>query len=286
MILFHKKVSVLLIMALILVLISLAIMVLSSLYDKGSLYISAINIESAKEYITYLLATANILLLYETLISQNRGIKNEKEAYERSQFETTFFNMLDTFRKITDEIKLDYIDLNGKKTRINGREFFVFALIEINKISDSLKSDKYHGKYNQYDADCSLQFLDHEYDNKRIDDEIAAIRWKNEKENEFLLIHSIQYTNLVYDIQEPDFKKLKTNSDLTSVSYSLFCRRFSFVYEHYLRFLKQLLIYISCKQDSLYHDLLNAQLSSQEVKFIKLHAIVLVDEELKNFKSI
>ena len=264
MILFHKKVSVLLIMALILVLISLAIMVLSSLYDKGSLYISAINIESAKEYITYLLATANILLLYETLISQNRGIKNEKEAYERSQFETTFFNMLDTFRKITDEIKLDYIDLNGKKTRINGREFFVFALIEINKISDR----------------------DHEYDNKRIDDEIAAIRWKNEKENEFLLIHSIQYTNLVYDIQEPDFKKLKTNSDLTSVSYSLFCRRFSFVYEHYLRFLKQLLIYISCKQDSLYHDLLNAQLSSQEVKFIKLHAIVLVDEELKNFKSI
>lgn len=282
MILFHKKVSVLLIMALILVLISLVIMVLSSLYDKGSLYISAINIESAKECITYLLAVANILLLYETLISQNRGINNEKEAHERTQFETTFFNMLETFRNLTDEIKLDYIDLNGKQIKIRGREFFVFALNEINKISDSLQSDDYHGKYDQYNADSSLQFLDQEYDNRRINDEIAAMIWKKEKENEYLLIHSIQYTNLVYDIQEPDFKKLKTNSDLTSASYSLFCRRFSFVYDHYLRFLKQLLIYISCKQDSLYHDLLNAQLSSQEVKFIKLHANVLVDEELKN----
>lgn len=280
MILFHKKVSLLLIIALILVLISLAIMVLSSLNVKGSLYISTINIASAKEYITYLLAIANVLLLYETLISQNRGIKNEKEAYERAQFETTFFNMLETFRKITDEIELDYIDLNGKKTRINGREFFVFALNEINKISDSLQSDKYYEKYDQYSADCSLQYLDQEYDNKRIEDEIAVMKWKNKKENEYLLIHSIQYTNSVYNIHESDFIKSKTNSDLTSMSYSLFCRRFSFVYEHYLRFLKQILIYITNKKDGIYHNLLSAQLSSQEAKLIKIHSKVF-DEELK-----
>ena len=204
---FHKKLNPLLLIALALVLISLVIMVIDCLYEKVSL-LGKINIASAKEFITYLLAVANILLLYETLISQNRGINNEKEAHERTQFETTFFNMLETFRNLTDEIKLDYIDLNGKQIKIRGREFFVFALNEINKISDSLQSDNYHGKYDQYNADSSLQFLDQEYDNRRIDDELAALIWKKEKENEYLLIHSIQYTNSVYDIQEPDFKKL------------------------------------------------------------------------------
>ena len=268
--------------SLILILFSIVITIIGN-SKTGTHCFNSIDIgELAKHTSTCLIAIANVLLLYATLNSQNRGIKNEKEAHERGQFETTFFNMIETFRKLIDEIKLDYIDLNGKQTRIRGREFFVFALNEINKISDSLQSDKYHGKYDQYNVDCSLQYLDQEYDNKRIDDEIAAIRWKNEKENEYLLIHSIQYTNLVYDIKEPDFKKLKTNTDQTSVSYSFFHRRFGFVYEHYLRFLKQLLIYISVKQDNLYHDLLNAQLSSQEVKFIKLHANILVDEELKN----
>ena len=278
----YKKVNIVVfIISLILILLSIVVTIIGN-SKTGTHCINSIDIgELAKHMSTCLIAIANVLLLYATLNSQNRGIKNEKEAHERAQFETTFFNMVETFRKLIDEIKLDYIDLNGKQTRIRGRVFFVFALNEINKISDSLQSDKYYGKYDQYHADCSLQFLDQEYDNKRIDDEIAAMRWKNEKENEYLLIHSIQYTNSVYDILEKDFIESKSNGNLLSLSYKKFFQRFGFVYEHYLRFLKQILIFISNKQDSLYSDLINAQLSSKEIQVIKLQAKTYFDEDLK-----
>lgn len=276
----YKNVNIVVIISLILILFSIVVTIIGN-SKSGAHCFNSIDIgELAKHTSTCLIAIANVLLLYATLNSQNRGIKNEKEANERAQFETTFFNMIETYRKLIDEIKLDYIDLNGKQTRIRGREFFVFALNEINKISDSLQSDKYHGEYDQYNADCSLQFIDEEYDNKRIDDEIAAMRWKNEKENEYLLIHSIQYTNSVYGILENDLIESKSNSNLISRSYKNFFRRFGFVYEHYLRFLKQILIFISDKQSNLYSDLVNAQLSSNEIQVIRLHAKIFGDDDL------
>ena len=49
-------------------------------------------------------AIANALLLYATLNSQNHGIENEKEAHRQERFETTFFNLLESQRKLTEEI--------------------------------------------------------------------------------------------------------------------------------------------------------------------------------------
>ena len=55
-------------------------------------------------FIGSIIAIANAILLFITLKSQNEGIANEKVAHKQEQFETTFFNLLEFQRKLTEEI--------------------------------------------------------------------------------------------------------------------------------------------------------------------------------------
>ena len=94
---------------------------------------------------------ANAIFLFATLSSQNRGINNQKESFAQERFETTFFNLLESHRKLTEELSVSAMVLNEnlqiERIKLDGRTFFSFAINEISHIQDSLKSKCYSGKY-------------------------------------------------------------------------------------------------------------------------------------------
>ena len=110
-------------------------------------------------WVAAFIAIANALLLYSTLQSQNKGIEIQKESAERERFETTFFNLLKSHRQIVNEINV-YRSSVAKNDiskvtflKFSGRQFFTFALIDINNISNNIKKKK----FTKYDIESAAE---------------------------------------------------------------------------------------------------------------------------------
>ena len=222
------------------------------------------------------IAIANAILLYATLNSQNHGIENEKEAHRRERFETTFFNLLESQRKLTEEISADcgFIDERAGVSlqRFNGRLFFVFANKELQLIRESLETniDK---KYLERDTLNSIQAFENKWEEK--DPENVIGEEKQEEWKMFVRSTRIEYCNLVYDISEGDRQRFLSNKNMP---YTLFRKRWYGCFEHYIRNLYYILQYVSeaynldeeAKQK--YITFVQSQMSRHELALVEVHA--------------
>jgi len=92
-----------------------------------------------------------VILLYETLSLQRQELSQSRKIFNRQQFETTLFNLLNAQREIVNQI--EYLEKEEKQTRqFKSRQFFVlieeeirtlFSIISEEKIEDSLGPDQY-----------------------------------------------------------------------------------------------------------------------------------------------
>ncbi|MBD9272759.1 MAG: hypothetical protein EGS53_07845, partial [Prevotella sp.] len=83
----------------------------------------------------------SILLLYKTLISQNRSFKQER-------FEITFFNLLDQRQKAVDSLFFRCEELKGVDfvfVSYHGEECFEAICREMNCLKEALYGKKYLG---------------------------------------------------------------------------------------------------------------------------------------------
>lgn len=227
-------------------------------------------------YIGTCVAIANALLLYATLNLQNQGIKNEKEAHRQERFETTFFNLLESQRKLTESISVDcgYIDERAGVSlqRINGRLFFVFANKELQIITETLETniDK---KYLERDTLDSIQAFENKWEEKNPENVVGE-----EKQEEWkMLVRStrIEYCNLVYDISKGDRQRFLSNKNMP---YTLFRKRWYGCFEHYIRNLYYILQYVS-EADNLdeeakqkYITFVQSQMGRYELALVEYHA--------------
>lgn len=222
------------------------------------------------------IAIANALLLYATLRSQNESIVNTKEAHRQERFETTFFNLLDYQRRLTEEIivNYEYVDNNVNITsqEIKGREAFSFANSELGMISESLKSS-ISALYDFEQAMYEKSNFDREWDERdptHVLEEQRFVEW-----NELKGKIQIKNCNRVYGITKEYRQKFHTDS---TIPYKLFMQKWKPSFERYIRNLECLLQHM-CKEHQLhgkwrqkYIKFLQSQMTRDELQLIKKHA--------------
>ena len=226
-------------------------------------------------YIGSCIAIANAILLYATLNSQKESLANEKKAHKQERFEITFFNLLESQRKLTEEISIvcDSINENAGVSwqRINGRFFFAYANKELQLIRESLDS-KIDKKYFERDTLDSIQAFENEWKEK--DSEYVKGKQKQEKWDSLLRDTRIEYCNLVYDINENDRQRYRSYED---TPYTLFKKRWYGCFEHYIRNLYYILLYVNEekhldeKAKQKYITFIQSQMSRNELIFMETH---------------
>ena len=206
---------------------------------------------------------ANALFLYATLQSQNNAIAIQSTE----RFETTFFNLLHSYRQVADDICVYRPRLNANDVSrtddvmYKGRNFFSFALAEIHRIYDSIcqKEIRYYNcetaKKRKAELVDRLCYCPNDYN------EEVEIKKIHIEEEEALL-------NSFYHIKEED---LKEPLDAMGHSFVVFDRKMKGYYEQYERSLVSLLTYIkdSGQDEEKYVNIVKSQIGLDEFHFIQ-----------------
>ena len=227
---------------------------------------------------------ANAIFLYATLSSQNRGINNQKESFAQERFETTFFNLLESHRKLTEELSVYAMVLNDnlqiERIKLDGRTFFNYAINEILHIQDSLKSKCYPGKYDEH-LDCeSINAIEQQYSS--IDAEGILTKEKEKKLLENYNHYRIKFSNLLYDISADKWDRTHNSDDKIMLSVDLFYKAMYPQYNHYIRSLANLLDFAK-RREVFYLYFVSSQMSEYELSYIGYHT--LIDSRFKELKN-
>lgn len=235
------------------------------------------------DFIGGIVAIISIVLLFITLNHQDRSFKQER-------FETTFFNLLETHKKLTEEITVSQIVPKDYANEISpqvfkGRQCFLFAAIERFAICRALSAEKYEGYYDKSDNDCADQWyyaMDY-YENepeklKHCEKMIDKIEEENGR----------NYYNLIYQISKETYEKYhedvknqnnqEEKEKASSICHQIFYYPYRFTFEVYFRSLEQFIKFIcNNKPDNerghQYMEILISQMSRLELKFVICHAL-------------
>ena len=228
------------------------------------------------------IAIANAILIYETLMSHNKSIGNQEATDKRTRFENTFFNFLEYHQKISSLINFNVKqldkNLNEIKFEVNRQNFFSFALNQLNRIEVCLNSETFLG-YFDYEKDKhtleSLQeqimFIQSKQGVQLLNEDIPK------KIKLFIDVCEKKYVNTIYDITNEQWVSLYScNLNKKEFAYSMFCNKYSIHFEHYLRSLKTLLLFITNhwkKEEDVYYyiDFITTLMNKDELLFIKTY---------------
>lgn len=201
---------------------------------------------------------AGFFLLYKTLIAQQKTLKNQeidsivqKSAIEKERFETTFFNLLNVQRNITDNVKA-YFNLVNKSIEeytitITGREFFIFAKNELSKINNSIDSSSYLGMFSgdeetRFNIQLEIENL-YNPQSSSYDHPYLA----KEKEIDIRKEVQISCTNRFYKITDLIWNKIHNESNGINQAqeiYEIFFHHFRYAIGHYFRHLYHILRFV------------------------------------------
>jgi hypothetical protein len=222
------------------------------------------------------MAIANAILLYLTLKSQNRGIENEKEAHRQERFETTFFNLLESHRKLLDGMVVNTPQLNDHLqivyVPICGRKFFSFAKQEMKNINESFSNAHYAGKFDEKEDSKSIEAIIEEYEQKDPENILATEMQERLARN--YQHNRIKFTNLIYNINNEKWMKYHQDIHRREMVILTFSKSYYTHYEQYVRSLSQLLLYVlneyqtDSKSTKKYTNFIKSQMSSDELAFL------------------
>lgn len=249
--------DILIVVILLLIAISIIIWNCISCWDKGSW----------GNMISGIAAIFNALLLYLTL-------KRQERSFNQERFETTFFNLLESHKKITEEIELTNRDINETQIRpiyYNGRKCFSFATKECSDISKALNAKRYYG-FLKNNESMGEEAIENKYDNITNDPNIE--KDKNKELTEFYYHCKCKFLNLKYNITQECYTRVRKlieqqKLDINEAAYKLFFKQYYDSFEFYFRSLKQLLLLIYdnhplCVEPAKYVNIITSQMSPDE----------------------
>jgi hypothetical protein len=235
-------------------------------------------------WISIWVAIANTILLYATLSSQNKGLKNQRESFELERFETTFFNLLENHRKQTEKLSVSVMvlkeNLQIDNIRLEGRSFFSFAIKEIAYIQESLKSKYYSGQFDEQSDSKSIDAI--EQNHASIDAEGILYKELEKKLIENYNHHRTKFANLIYNISKDEWNKIHNSNDKETISVDIFYKTMFPQYNHYIRSLNNLLDFAKRREGGYLHVIIS-QMSDDELSYISHHA--LIDNRFKDIKD-
>lgn len=226
------------------------------------------------------------LLLYNTLVTQRKTLKQQKKSSKIERFESTFFNLSSTQQEIRNTIKTYVFTLNEdmsiKRYNADGREFFAYSKVELSYLWKSINSDSYLGVYNSQTADSfnnNLEELNNPYSvNYTIPDDFEY------KKSQLITIEKLKYANHFYDVSKEIWSEAQDKDivDRIKLTYGLFFQKYHYAIGHYYRHLYHIIdftkqfgqSYDSSSQIALkYIDFIQAQMSSYEMMLLFYNAI-------------
>ena len=249
--------DILIVVILLLIAISIIIWNCISCWDKGSW----------GNMISGIAALFNALLLYLTLKRQDRSFNQER-------FETTFFNLLESHKKITEEIELTTCDIHETQIQsidYKGQKCFSFATKDCSDISIALNAKRYYD-FLKENEDMGEEAIENKYDNITNDPYIEEE--KNKKLKEFYTWYKCKFFNKKYNITPKCYANVRMlieqhKLDINEAAYKLFFRQYHDTFEFYFRNLKQLLSIIHdnhprCIEPTRYVKIITSQMSYDE----------------------
>ena len=211
-------------------------------------------------------AFVSILLLYKTLISQNRSFKQER-------FEITFFNLLDQRQKVVDSLSFRCEELKGVDfvlVSYHGEECFEAICREMNCLKEALYGKKYLGMMADEDIPTAMQELSME---PCIDEMI-----RNAQKRCYC-----KRANYIYGITKVDFETARqeqTEESKNRRCFNLLISHGSLVCERYFRLISLIFSILAEAKEIKYCKILLAQMSVSEQKLLSYQS--LIDEKFHN----
>lgn len=234
--------------------------------------------------VSVFVAITNAILLFITLKSQVEGTNNQKQAFEQERFETTFFNLIENQRNLTERLSVSVMilkeNLQIDNIRLEGRSFFSFAIKEIAYIQESLKSKHYSGQFDEQSDSKSIDAI--EQNHASIDAEGLLYKELEKKLIENYNHHRIKFTNLMYNISKDKWNKIHNSDDKETISVNIFYKTMFPQYNHYIRSLNNLLDFAKRREGGYLH-VITSQMSEDELSYINYHA--LIDNHFKDIKD-
>ena len=234
--------------------------------------------------VSVFVAITNAILLFITLKSQVEGTNNQKQAFEQERFETTFFNLLDNHRNLTEKLSVSIMvlkeNLQIDNIRLEGRSFFSFAIKEIAYIQESLKSKYYTGQFDEQSDSKSIDAIEQNH----VSIDAVGILYKEleKKLIENYNHHRTKFANLIYNISKDEWNKIHNSNDKETISVDIFYKTMFPQYNHYIRSLNNLLDFAKRREGGYLHVIIS-QMSEDELSYISHHA--LIDNHFKDIKD-
>jgi hypothetical protein len=184
--------------------------------------------------------TGIIISIYfqqKELSLQRDELVETREEFKDQNFQTTFFNLLKTQRQLAEEIITDVCDLKSydkfKKRELNGRLFFNQSKFELDRITTSLKADKYNS-FSEWVEDMEYY---HSPTNEYEAEDLTQSR-------------RLSYTLKFYNISKETWDKSKklNEIEIARISYGIFFNKYHFVMGHYFRHLYHILKFLAKKE--------------------------------------
>lgn len=193
---------------------------------------------------------------------------HQRKTYKEVQFKNTYYQKQNYHRKLTDSLKVnaDLLsqDLVCCHVTYIARQCFLFSEKEYCKISNVLTHERYLGTLSDDDFNAVEYFQN---DNELI-----------RKEQ---VVHSclLKYTVGYYGITEEIYQQANSCSDKAKFAFRLFLRKWLICYEHYIRSLLQILIYVQNEipkgltREKYINDIVS-QMSKEELWFVKQYSLI------------
>lgn len=229
-------------------------------------------------FIDLMVASVSALATVASAVTMLCTFRHQRKSYAQVQFKTAFYSMQDKHRKLTDSLRLNAVilteDLFRKPKTYVARQCFLFAYNEVAKIINVVSQEKYLGILKDSDWQ-GISFWELEQD-KYLEgtEEYESCNMKFEKA---ILEYRRKYCISVYRISEEHYNKVRMLSDKTIFAFRLFLASWLICYEHYIRNLQQLLMYV-CNEtpDGLstkeYLNSIAFQMAKEELWFANLYS--------------
>ena len=190
------------------------------------------------------------ILVYLTFTLQKESIDQQQEKDARSQFDSTFFNLLRTQQEITTQISEKFCFLGEYRTKlskqVSGRLFFRYATKELTRILLSAQQEKYLGIYSENEQEQNT--LENAYEEAVNDYKVPGYEYILDNFKKEL---KLTFVNKIYDIKQKEWEKLHENNAEKRIvlAYNFFFNRYEPVIGFYFRHLYHILKYIKKEKE-------------------------------------
>ncbi|RUT72933.1 putative phage abortive infection protein [Ancylomarina longa] len=217
---------------------------------------------------------AGVFLYYTALNYQKDEIKKSQEATQIQSFETTFFNLLNNQRSITENIKGIFTtskDLNYSRFQIMGLDYFRISKQALNYLFKSISYKKHLGRFSEESLKEEIAIIHEEY--PQYEHELLLT-----EEND---IQKLKIFNKTYNLTEDIWDNLSRTEvfEKEKKSYELFFKVHHYEIGHYFRHLYNILNFIESSEKHFsernivfdhkkYANFIQAQMSSFELMLL------------------